>query len=32
VTSPSKDELQSVIAMLRGEDFGIELKFGNYRG
>jgi uncharacterized protein YajQ (UPF0234 family) len=32
VTSPSKDELQSVIAMLRGADFGIELKFGNYRG
>ena len=32
VTSPSKDELQSVIAMLRGGDFGIELKFGKYRG
>ena len=32
VTSPSKDELQAVMAMLRGEDFGIELKFGNYRG
>jgi len=32
VTSPSKDELQSVIAFLRGQDFGIELKFGNYRG
>ena len=32
VTSPSKDELQAVIAMLRGGDFGIELKFGNYRG
>jgi uncharacterized protein YajQ (UPF0234 family) len=32
VTSPSKDELQSVMAMLRGSDFGIELKFGNYRG
>ena len=32
VTSPSKDELQAVIAMLRGEDFGIEFKFGNYRG
>ena len=32
VTSPSKDELQSVIAMLRGDDYGIELKFGNYRG
>jgi cyclic-di-GMP-binding protein len=32
VTSPSKDELQAVIAHLRGQDFGIELKFGNYRG
>jgi uncharacterized protein YajQ (UPF0234 family) len=32
VTSPSRDELQEVIAFLRGEDFGIELKFGNYRG
>jgi uncharacterized protein YajQ (UPF0234 family) len=32
VTSPSKDELQSVIALLRAGDFGIELKFGNYRG
>ncbi len=32
VTSPSRDELQTVIAFLRGEDFGIELKFGNYRG
>ncbi|MGH8573583.1 MAG: YajQ family cyclic di-GMP-binding protein [Gammaproteobacteria bacterium] len=32
ITSPSKDELQAVIASLRGQDFGIELKFGNYRG
>jgi uncharacterized protein YajQ (UPF0234 family) len=32
VTSPSKDELQAVITSLRGQDFGIELKFGNYRG
>jgi uncharacterized protein YajQ (UPF0234 family) len=32
VASPSKDELQAVIALLRGQDFGIELKFGNYRG
>jgi len=31
VTAPSRDELQSVIAFLRGQDFGIELKFGNYR-
>jgi uncharacterized protein YajQ (UPF0234 family) len=32
VQSPSKDELQDVMAFLRGQDFGIELKFGNYRG
>ena len=32
VQSPSKDELQEVIAFLRSQDFGIELKFGNYRG
>jgi uncharacterized protein YajQ (UPF0234 family) len=32
ITAPSRDELQAVIAYLRGEDFGIELKFGNYRG
>jgi uncharacterized protein YajQ (UPF0234 family) len=31
VTSPSKDELQDVIAFLRAQDFGLELKFGNYR-
>jgi len=31
VTSPSKDELQAVMAFLRSRDFGIELKFGNYR-
>jgi uncharacterized protein YajQ (UPF0234 family) len=32
VTSPSRDELQSVIAALKAQDFGIELTFGNYRG
>jgi uncharacterized protein YajQ (UPF0234 family) len=32
VSGPSRDELQAVIAFLRGQDFGIELKFGNYRG
>lgn len=32
VTSPSRDELQAVIAFLKGEDFDIELQFGNYRG
>ena len=32
VSSPSKDELQAVIALRWGQDFGIELKFGNSRG
>ena len=32
VQAPSKDELQEVIAFLRQQDFGLELKFGNYRG
>lgn len=32
VQSPSKDELQEVIAFLRKQDFGLELRFGNYRG
>jgi uncharacterized protein YajQ (UPF0234 family) len=31
VSSPSRDELQDVIALLRDEDFGVELNFGNYR-
>ena len=31
VSSPSKDDLQSVMAFLRSKDFGVELKFGNYR-
>jgi cyclic-di-GMP-binding protein len=31
VSSPSRDELQDVIALLRGQEFGVELKFGNYR-
>src|SRR5204862_8048578 len=31
VTSPSKDELQSAIQLLRSGDFGIELQFGNFR-
>jgi cyclic-di-GMP-binding protein len=31
ISSPSKDELQEVMAFLRGKDFGVELKFGNYR-
>lgn len=32
VSGASKDELQAVIAFLRGQDFEIELRFGNYRG
>ena len=31
VTSPSKDELQEAMALIRSKDFGVELKFGNYR-
>jgi hypothetical protein len=31
VSSPGKDELQSVIALLKEQDFGVELKFENYR-
>jgi cyclic-di-GMP-binding protein len=31
VTSPSKDDLQEAMNLLRGQDFGVELKFGNYR-
>ena len=31
VSSASKDELQLVIALLKSSDFGVELKFGNYR-
>ena len=31
VTSPSRDELQAAMAVLRAQDFGVELKFGNYR-
>jgi cyclic-di-GMP-binding protein len=31
VSSPSKDELQTAIALLRKGDFGVELKFGNFR-
>lgn len=31
VSSPSKDELQGVIVMLKQQDIGVELKFGNFR-
>jgi uncharacterized protein YajQ (UPF0234 family) len=32
VTSPSKDDLQDAMRMLRDHDFGVALQFGNYRG
>ena len=32
VSSGSKDDLQVAIRLLKEEDFGIELQFGNYRG
>jgi cyclic-di-GMP-binding protein len=31
VVSPSKDELQTVMSFLKGEDFNVQLDFGNYR-
>ena len=31
VSAPSKDDLQEAMQLLRGKDFGVELKFGNYR-
>ena len=31
VTSASKDELQEAMRLLRGQDFGVALQFGNYR-
>jgi len=31
VSSPSKDDLQAAMVLLRAQDFGVELKFGNYR-
>jgi len=30
-TSPSRDELQAVIQLLKGKDYGVELMFGNFR-
>jgi uncharacterized protein YajQ (UPF0234 family) len=32
VSSPSKDDLQAAMRLLRAGDFGVELQFGNYRG
>ena len=31
ISGPSRDELQEVMQLLRGQDFGVELQFGNYR-
>jgi len=31
ISSPSKDELQEAIRILRAKDFGVALQFGNYR-
>lgn len=31
VTAPSRDVLQEVIALVKGGDYGVELRFGNYR-
>lgn len=31
VSGPDKDDLQGAIALLKQQDFGVELKFGNYR-
>jgi uncharacterized protein YajQ (UPF0234 family) len=31
VSSPSKDELQDAMRVLRDHDFGVALQFGNYR-
>jgi hypothetical protein len=31
VSSPSKDDLQGAMALLRAQEFEVELKFGNFR-
>ena len=31
ITSPSKDDLQGAMQVLRAKDFGVALQFGNYR-
>jgi cyclic-di-GMP-binding protein len=31
ISSPSRDELQGVMQLLRDQDFGVALQFGNYR-
>jgi len=32
ITSASKDDLQDAMRLLRDQDFGVALQFGNYRG
>jgi uncharacterized protein YajQ (UPF0234 family) len=31
VSSPSRDDLQAILHRIKEKDFGVELKFGNYR-
>lgn len=31
ISSPSRDELQGVMALLREQDYDVDLQFGNYR-
>ncbi len=31
ISSPSKDDLQTAIRLLKAQDFGVDLQFGNYR-
>ena len=31
ISSKDRDDLQAIIAMLRGKDLGVELQFTNYR-
>ena len=31
ISSPSRDELQGVMALLKEQDYDVELQFGNYR-
>ncbi len=31
VSSPSRDDLQAIIVLLREQDYGVELNYGNYR-
>lgn len=32
ISSPKRDDLQTVMGHLKEKDFGLELQFGNYRG